>query len=110
MFTYPYVCEQCGFDTDVIKDLSDIDRQETCPICNTKMLRVIRKVTFYGASDWNTEHYSVPLGKMVKSNKEERRLARERGLIEIGNEPMDKMIKADQERNEKIREDNWKKV
>jgi hypothetical protein len=59
------------------------------------------------AGDWNSAHYSPALGKVVKSNAEARRLAKERGMVEVGNESLEKIHKKyDTERQVKA-EKGW---
>lgn len=90
---YPYECQN-GHEFEIIKSVRDIDLEEKCPTCSLVAMRTIAKrQSFAGATDWDTRHYSPALGRVVKSNAEARKIAKERGLIEIGNEDPDKMHK-----------------
>jgi putative FmdB family regulatory protein len=101
---YPHECSVCKKEFEVIKPLEDFDKSEYCPECGMIGIRVIAKrQAFYGASDWDTRHYNQALGMVVKSNKEAQKLARERGWVEIGNEPVEKIHKKfDSEREHKL--------
>lgn len=101
---YPYECQDCGHDYEVVKSVSAIDETEYCPKCNSVASRYIAKTGgFIGAGDWDTAHYNPALGKVVKSNAEARMEAKRMGMEEIGNEPVDKIHKKfDTEREQKI--------
>ena len=90
--TYDYLCDSCGHKWDVIKSVRHIDDPENCEKCSTAGRRIITRTHFYGASDWNNQRYSPALGRVVNSSLEERKLAKERGYIEMGNECPNKTI------------------
>lgn len=81
---YPYRCNGCGEEFEVIKAVADIDRQELCPKCSSVGVRYISTTHFYGASDWHGPEYNPGLGCIVESNKHKRQILKERGLEEIG--------------------------
>lgn len=101
---YPYECTSCGHDFEVYKSYKRIDDPEHCPECSQVATRYIsRNIGFSGHNDWDTAHYNLALGQVVKSNAEAKRIARERGMEEIGNEPIEKIHKKfDTERQRKI--------
>lgn len=86
---YEYSC--CNEIFEVIKPLREIDRVESCPICGDAARRIISQNTFYGADDWDNAQYCPGLGQVVKSDKHRRKIARSRGLEEVGNEDMAKI-------------------
>jgi hypothetical protein len=76
----------------VIKSVKDIDCPETCGCGSPNTERTIStKQSFFGANDWDTAHYSPAFGRVVKNNAEARRLAKERGLVEIGTESVERI-------------------
>ena len=77
----------------MIKSVKDIDCPEACVSCNSENTRrtIARTQSFSGANDWTTAHYSPALGRVVRSNLEARRLAKERGLVEVGTEPVERI-------------------
>jgi len=67
---------------------------EFCSKCGSVARRTIavnQSFSKLAASDWNTAHYSPALGKVVKSNREARRLAKAQGMVEVGTEPVEKI-------------------
>jgi hypothetical protein len=94
----------------VIKSVRDLDQPETCVCGSTNTERTIavsQAFSKMAAGDWNSAHYSPALGKVVKNNAEARRLAKERGMIEVGTESVEKIhAKYDTERQKKA-EQGW---
>ena len=101
---YPYECTSCGEEFEVIKSYRHIDDDEHCEICDGIGKRLIaQRQSFSGESDWDNVHYNPALGEVVRSNKHASKLARERGMIEIGDEPVENIHKKfDSERDHKI--------
>lgn len=101
---YPYHCVACKHEFEVIKSVRQIDDEESCELCGQISVRTIAKSqAFYGANDWDTAHFSTVLGMKVRSNKEAQKIARERGLVEVGTENVEKIHKKfDTEREKKI--------
>ena len=88
--------------------MRDIDNEERCPECDTIGHRYIsQSQSFSGADDWDTAHFSHALGKVVKTNKEERKLARAKGLVEIGTESSEKIEKHFSSQRKKKYNDSW---
>lgn len=91
--------------------MSAIDDLEPCPSCKSscdKHCRIITKGReFYGEKP-DEPFFSIPLGKWVKGNNDMRRQAKQRGLIEVGNEDVGKLMdRADRDRENK-RNDGWR--
>lgn len=107
MPTYEYNC-QCGNQWDVIKRVADIDEVELCDKCQRLGDRQISRTSFAGAADWNTQHFSPALGKVVKNNREARQLAKDRGMLEVGNEKPEVIHKHFDTQREDTREQRWK--
>ena len=102
---YPYLCQSCNSKFDVTKSVKDIDTTEHCPKCSAIASRQIAGgQSLQGLSDWNSAHFNHALGQWVSSNKEASRIARSKGMIEVGTEDVEKIHKKyDNEREEKIR-------
>lgn len=89
---YDYECTACKHQFEVIKSVKEYDNPEHCEKCQGVGRRVLSaKVGIHGASDWDTAHYSPAFGKVVKNNLEARRLAKERGWVEVGNENVERI-------------------
>jgi len=92
---YPYRCPGCSKDFYITKSARNIDDLENCPSCGTscnKNHRLIARPSLHdievGEAQWD-----VALGCVVKNNKHRAKIAKERGLEEIGNESVDNIIK-----------------
>ena len=89
---YPYYCSQCDTECEIIKSLDDIDRVETCE-CGHKMARKISdKIGFKNEKVSENQSFFHPaLGCVVNSNSQAQKIARERGLVEVGNDKMESL-------------------
>jgi len=89
---YPYFCSQCDCETEIEKSLEEIDRVETCE-CGHPMARMIsEKISFKNEKLADNQSFFHPaLGCVVNSNSHAQKIARERGLIEIGDEKQDNL-------------------
>jgi putative FmdB family regulatory protein len=110
--TYPYECLQCKHEFEVIKQVRFLDEPEACPHCSGDAQRFISKhQQFYGAGDWNKLEFNHGLGQWVEGGSKARdRIAKERGLTEVGNEDPEKIAKYQDDKLNTILEDNWSKV
>jgi putative FmdB family regulatory protein len=102
---YPYRCPSCSKEFEVVKSVRDIDVVEYCPQCADIGVRYISRTSFFGASDWDKQEYNVGLGCVTKNSKHRDKIAKERGLVEIGNEDCEKtMASQDKKLNDRIEE------
>lgn len=107
---YPYRCTVCDHTFDVVKSVRQIDDPESCTKCNAPdAKRYLVPVNFNGASDWDNTKWNPGLGCVTKSNAHAAKIARERGLIEVGNEDVHKTIASQERRLEKTLDDNFEK-
>lgn len=67
-----------------------IDEAENCIICGKIGTRYISRTHFYGASDWDKTEFNPGLGVVTRNSKHRDRIAKQRGLVEIGSENFDK--------------------
>lgn len=105
MALYEYDCEKCQLVFEVVKSIKDWTRQETCSSCGGLAQQIFTsKVHFVGAKV--EDAYRCPgLGTIVKSKKHRDQLAKQLGVVEIGNENPDKLS----DRFEKDRAEKRKK-
>jgi hypothetical protein len=88
---YPHVCRQCNHEWEVTKPVRDLDLSEFCPICQSVGKRVISKhQSFNGEKGWDPK-YCPGLGTVIKSSTHRKKLIKERGLEEVGNEDLGKL-------------------
>jgi putative FmdB family regulatory protein len=108
---YPYL-SQCGHRFEVIKSLSEIDREEPCPSCGKPAERQIGlcRIDKEAAGGWNQQQWAPALGQWVKSTKEARQLARSRGMEEVGSEPVENLHKMAEKTQAERREQRWREA
>ncbi len=103
---YPYQCQDCSHEFDVIKSIRDIENIEACQACNSlQTTRLIGCHTFYGAGHWDKAEYNPGLGQIIKNPKHRAEVAKRKGLIEVGNEDFDKTCeRLDKRADERVEE------
>ena len=90
---YDYHHESCGLRWEVAKPMRESDTPEPCPKCGetgTKLpsLCAIDKTA---AGGWNNQQFHPGLGCYTRSDQHARKIAKSRGLEEVGNEPPEKI-------------------
>jgi putative FmdB family regulatory protein len=90
---YEYLCEVCGSHFDVVKPVSEYNTPEACRSCNYDATRVPfpRKIYLHGTAV-QEKKWNPALGCAV-TDSEAKKIAKERGLIEVGNEDPSKHLK-----------------
>lgn len=86
---YPYKCTSCATFFDVTKRISEFERDEYCPKCQSKAERKIASGYFTNAKVEDAE-FCPALGCVVRNSNHRRKIAKERGMIEVGNEDTNK--------------------
>lgn len=111
MPTYIFSCSKCDKDFDVIMSIKEYERRAECPTChNVSTDRVYTPdFHFIGAAVQNAE-YNPAFGQVVKNSRHRNELAKEKGLIEIGNEKPETVHKHyEQARADKLKK-SWDDV
>lgn len=87
---YEFCCNECKLRFDEIRPVSEYANPANCPKCSAEATRVPfpRRVWFAGTSVQD-RYFNHALGKVV-SDTEAKQIAKERGMIEVGNEDISK--------------------
>lgn len=111
MATYRYKCPSCSHEFDVIKRICECDSLESCPSCKRGNIegknRLLAPLVFFGEKQ-DDAFFSVSIGKVVKSRKEERSIAKSKGWEEIGSTDIKKHIETDESSREKRSKDRYR--
>ncbi len=109
MPTYPHICSSCGRDWDVYCSVATRDDEHLCPCCYGRGHRqiTIPNIDKSAAADWNTPHFNPALGQVVQSNKHAQKIAKAKGLIEVGNEKPENIHKHFEKQREQAHKDRW---
>lgn len=110
MPTYLYTCLKCEHKFDVIKRVADIDNIEPCLKCAGETRRCLTPVYFTGASDWDKAEFNPGLGIITKNAKHRDREAKARGLIEVGNEDIDRFSAAQDKKVKEAQDEAFEKA
>lgn len=101
---YEYHCPGCSRAFDVVKSYKDMEREEHCPECEVVSIRkfVPSRIHLMHTSVQNAE-FNPGLGCVTNSREHVKEICKERGLEEVGSEPVANIHKHyDQRREEKI--------
>jgi putative FmdB family regulatory protein len=82
---YCYECE-CGEEFEVVKSVRFIDTPEHCPKCDKVAQRVMSSSVFFIGAKVEDAEYNPGLGQVIKNRKHRDEVARQKGLVEIGNQ------------------------
>ncbi len=100
---YAYKCESCGASFDIVKPVSQYDADENCQ-CGYLATRIpFPQKIHLGRTAVESPYFNHALGQ-VCTDSEARKIAKERGLIEVGNEKVEKHVKVE----ESTYDDVWK--
>lgn len=90
---YEHHCDPCDVSFDVRKDSKDYMREEPCPKCEKLARRVpFPRRTYLAGTAVEEKYFSHALGQVV-TKSEEKRIAKSKGMIEVGNEKVEKHVK-----------------
>ena len=110
MPTYPYVCPDCEKAFDVIKRISDIDKIENCPQCFAICNKNNRKIARQALHDIDVDDpkWDHALGCVVKNSKHRKKIAKDRGLIEVGTESVENIEKLFSKKRDDIAKERYR--
>lgn len=83
---YGYQCTACNTEWEVIKPVAEIDSPETCEKCGALGKRQISGGQHIIGAKVQDPYFSHALGEVVKNDAHARKIAKQKGMIEIGNE------------------------
>ncbi len=112
MPTYAYKCPSCTSLFDVIKPMAELDRLEECPACcgfanSGSRLIQAANIDRTAAAGWNGQTFHPALGCYTRSDQHARKIAKARGLEEVGTESPDKIHKHFEAQRETVRDQRW---
>jgi putative FmdB family regulatory protein len=93
MPTYPYKCHECSHGFEVIKLISDIERQENCPFCKGIIVERMIALSAIEKSSAVQPYYEPALGCIIKSKSQKTQVMKKLGVEEIGNTSPETMYK-----------------
>ena len=87
---YEYKCADCGHRFDVVKPIAQFYNTHACSSCGHEITHIVisSKIHHIGAKVQNAE-FNPGLGCVTKSKQDRQEIAKQRGLIEVGNEKPD---------------------
>lgn len=88
---YEYECRNCDLVVELNKSMKDHTFEEICHSCGFKMNQIITGGTAIITRKTEFPEYNHGLGTVVKNSKHRAELAKQAGLVEIGNQDINKL-------------------
>jgi len=86
MAIYPYICPECNYKIEIIKSIKEIEREEICPSCGSKMDRKIGESGFeLRGLGWSRDGHCMDI-----DDAEEVWYKKDPSKVQRGCRPMDK--------------------
>ena len=107
---YPYECPKCETEFDVIKSHRDIDAIEVCPQCECLCDKTSRRIApgYFMGEKVEDASYDPAFGMIIKNSTHRKKIAKERGLIEVGTESPEKIDKYFEEKQRERSKERWR--
>jgi hypothetical protein len=117
---YKFFCDKCDDDFESVQSIGGSGRKTLkelkaqpkrmakCPTCENVSTKLVfsHQIYFVGASVESAE-YNPAFGQVVKNSRHRKDLAKEKGMIEIGNEKPESLHKKfEKDRAEKLKK-SW---
>jgi putative FmdB family regulatory protein len=113
MPTYPWLCEKCDLEFETIESIHDYTGKKSCDMCGNPCTRIFTNCKFhFTGTKIEDAEYNVGLGKVTKSKAHREDLAKQLGVVEVGNDfkdPDNIHKKFDIDRSEKIKK-SWEET
>lgn len=105
---YPYRCLKCFHSFDVVKPVAEVNKPEECPECGAETERLFTaRIHIVGAAVQHAE-YNPGLGCVVQNKNHRAEIAKQKGLVEVGNESTNTLHKETVVKREQERAREWK--
>ncbi len=106
---YEYVCRKCEHGFDVVKPVADLDRVEACPSCGVELTeRIFSPRIYFNNAKVSNAEFNMGLGCVTTSKRHRDEIAKQQGLIELGNETNETLHRETVVKKEKERDKFWK--
>lgn len=110
---YSYACNSCQSEIDIIKSYKDLDRDEFCLKCTSKMCHVfkpsIKQLLKMGGMQEASE-FNPGLGQVVRGKSHVKEICKEKGLEEIGNETTETIHKHFDDKRAEAADKRWEEA
>jgi putative FmdB family regulatory protein len=84
---YDWLCEKCDLEFETIERISEYSGHKSCTQCGNHCIRLFSKVRIHlTGTAVEDAQFNVGLGKVTKSKAHREELAKQLGVVEIGND------------------------
>lgn len=108
--TYEYFCEKCDLGFEVIKSIHEYKTPENCTSCGNEARKLFSKSVFFTGTKIEDAEFNPGLGVITKSKKHRGEIAKQKNLVEIGNEKPETIHRHHDKLREEKRKKSWDDV
>lgn len=91
--TFEYFCQRCTIITEHWAGIGKAPHTVKCTMCGDEAQRQYSIPQFIGTKVESPE-YNPAFGQVVRNSQHRKELAKRRGMIEVGHEPVEKLQKS----------------
>ena len=77
---------------DVIKNAKYYDTEEKCSTCGEVAVRIFKPKIHLSGTKVEDAYYNPAFGQVIKSSQQAKEKAKELGMVEVGNERVEKHV------------------
>ena len=105
---YPYRCLKCAHNFEIVKAVKDVHLTHDCEACgHNETERVFTSKLYFNGAKVQHAEYNPGLGCVTKNKEHRSEIARQKGLVEVGNETPDTLHKETVVKREQERAREW---
>lgn len=88
---YAFRCQRCQAEAELTLSVHELDSTKVeCKVCADQMVRKYEPIATWTKKGADVPYFHHGLGCVVRSDSHAKRIAKERKLIEVGNEDVNK--------------------
>ena len=108
---YDFYCDKCDLEYEIVQSIKEYTGKWSCTACGNETRRIYTHCSFhFTGTKIEDAEFNPGLGKITKSKRHREELAKQMGVVEIGNEKPETIHKHfDSSRADKLKK-SWEKV
>lgn len=105
---YEYRCKDCLHNFDVVKPVRDLELTHECPACGfEETVRLFSPKIYISGAKVEDAEYNPGLGCVIKNKNHRAEVAKQKDLIEVGNESTNTLHRETVEKKQIQKQKEW---
>lgn len=104
--TFEYWCKDCTITTEHIGRIGQAPTTVKCIMCGKEAQRQFSIPQFIG-TNVESPQYNPAFGQVVRNSQHRKELAKRHGMIEVGTEPVEKLLKSQDAHIESVKKRDY---